>query len=254
MEIPNKKIELLISRRDDLPFKNLPFDIFEKILGNVLFTHLDFYEDENLLPEKRYEIFYEKRIKTLSIKNDFARLCRENRLFELSLLIDIDKKNEVMLERRIESLACFACRNGYFDVVMLLMRSKRKIDRFAIIQVAMKREWEFLKFILEEQGSRNFTENILSLIICYDAELELVKYFREKITGLYTGDAIGVAAEKGKLDIVIYLHETMEEGQRCPLGGLEEVLRKGHLNVANFLCNNRPEFMGPRKVKLTEIN
>lgn len=99
LTIPLAEINLLISRRDEIPYRNLTNDEFEKILGDVFFDFVGFTDGVNLSPEKRLKLFMTK-IESLTIKNDYFRLCQENRVYEIAMLLDRDSSTEILVKKR----------------------------------------------------------------------------------------------------------------------------------------------------------
>lgn len=229
LESPLQKINLLISQKDKKPFCFLPYDVFEKILGNILFSFLEFHEGENLLPEKRLEKF-EEYLKNLSIEKDFVRLCEENKLYELSVLLNNDKTD--MIARKNPFFNGFYY-NGFYYISL------------AEYATEYTEGLEILK-LLHEKG-RNFTlpqdygkEQKLMDNASSRRSLEVVKWFYENRPEGCTDRAIEGAALNGKLENIIFLCENTLVN--CTIITMYYAVRNGHLEVVKWVQENYPEF------------
>lgn len=208
LKIPLEQINLLISQKGTLNI--LPYDVLEKICANVLFDYLGFVDGENLSPEKRLELFIDG-INSLTIEKDFLRLCGENRLFELSLLLDRDETDEISWYYNdpilLTTCVCNVIEN--LEVLTLLHRKNRVFTTVAMYCASRNGKLDFVKWLHENKP--NF---------------DCVK------------GAIDWVAEKGHLDVVKYLHEN---GYYCTTSAMDLAARNGHLEVVMFLLENRPE-------------
>lgn len=192
-EKPLEKIDFLISQKDKKPFCFLPYDVFEKILGDVLFAFLGFYDEENLLPEKRLELFIDET-KKLTIKKDFERLCRENRLWELSLLLGRDEIENIDAHNRNCEVYDMAVYLDNRSVIKLLIERNRKFTRDLFINQCFEGNLDQVKFLYENivipekifTSQKRGTVYICKCAILYAAvcgHLEIVKFLCEKNAG-----------------------------------------------------------------------
>lgn len=147
LEEPLRKIGSLITQRENTEstFYNMPFDVFEKIAGNVLFDFLDFEDGENLIPKKRWELFLENT-KKYTIAKDFTSLCQSNKIYEIALLLDRDPQDYIRtyddtaiydIGREVDKypLSWEASIQSNFDVLKLLLQKNRRFDKGTVYAV-----------------------------------------------------------------------------------------------------------------------
>lgn len=242
IENPLEKIDFLISKRGEKPFCFLPYDVLEKICGNVLFDYLDFKEGENLLPEKRLDLFLEKT-KSLTIEKDFMRLCQENRVFEISLLLDRDDTDEIYVKEIYThsnvNLSTLACCYGRLDIVKLLQQKNRKFETDAMDCAAGNGRLEVLIWLKE-----NFPDFGCSPItvdfVAYLGYIKILIWLKENYPEIScTTNAISWASQEGRLDILVWLKENFPE-ICCTTDAIYTATKNGHHEVVSFLRSSYP--------------
>lgn len=210
LEIPLQKITTII------PQKILPYDAMEKICGNILFDFLDFKEGEDLVPNKRFDLFMEK-VAGMSIKNDFHRLCREKRFYEISLLLDNDKTDEIKV---IE---------WFYEYNFLI---SQHLDSYE-----------------PDEDDDCIIVPLTELALLYD--IEIIKILHQK-NRKFVENPMDRAAARVRLDIMKFFLETSTMNPpkyAMPWVCQFDTINDDIVNIASWLCENYPEISRPSYAK-----
>lgn len=242
LKIPLAKINKIIEERNKLFFNFLPYDVFEKILGMVLFDFLEFYDHKNYLPEKRLDLFHEK-IKEYTIEKDFEKLFYKRKIYELSILLDNSgdhfKNNSHEGYGLITTHACvLSFHFDYLDVMELLLEKNKKFSKEAINVSAENGNLILLKWLKENKPEIGCDSLDLA---AGNGHLEVLIWLKENYPEIgCTKYAMDRASRHGHLEVVKYLHENYPE-VGCTTDAIDYAAENGFLEIVEFLIKNRTE-------------
>lgn len=213
-----KKINLILEKRDEIPFCFLSRDTLEKIFGNIIPVNLQNY----------------------NLKTDFVKMCHENRLYELSLLINetADEMvfDNIYIPNHEALMSSVACENGCINVVKLLHEKNKTFTKDAMDNAAGEGHLGIVKF-LHEKRTEGCTERAMDFA-AWNGFYEMVEWLHEKRTEGCTELAIIKASQYGDIRMVSWLHKNKPG---CSIEAFCEAEYNNHTEVIEFLKEKYPE-------------
>lgn len=193
----SEKLQDLRSQRNNETYKNLTDAEFGELLIFACIAsfgeEIEKVSNELSLMKTRLDRVVKHNnldVESLTIENDFLRLCRERNYSLLSMLLDADKTDEIVYDGEKVPLSVVACKNGWDDIMKLLHEKKRKVDSviFTVekdfIRLCEKGDFNSLSLLLDIDPTDEITINgkkySLSVVACKNRKLEIMKFLHKK--------------------------------------------------------------------------